>query len=213
MVRSNSARPNSRSSRRICWLTLDRFHLVGHSLGAVVATATAGLHPGMVLSLTAHAGWIKADARMVFQFELWKRLALTDPAALARLLLLTAMGKDTLHAWGVAEFEQMAAAFTGLLEGAGEGVARQAAANMTLDIAEFLPSVSAPTLIIASGDDRVLPPPHQHDLADRIPHARLLRVPGGHGLPGRDPCPDPGRRDIVRGAKSGHRGGVLRCSG
>ncbi|WP_346173117.1 alpha/beta hydrolase [Streptomyces cuspidosporus] len=194
-------------------MTLDRFHLVGHSLGAVVATATAGLHPGMVLSLTAHAGWIKADARMVFQFELWKRLALTDPAALARLLLLTAMGKDTLHAWGVAEFEQMAAAFTGLLEGAGEGVARQAAANMTLDIAEFLPSVSAPTLIIASGDDRVLPPPHQHDLADRIPHARLLRVPGGHGLPGRDPCPDPGRRDIVRGAKSGHRGGVLRCSG
>jgi pimeloyl-ACP methyl ester carboxylesterase len=167
---------------------LDRFHLVGHSLGAVVAVATAGLHPGMVRSLTAHAPWIKADARMVFQFELWKRLALSDPAALARLLILTATGKDTLQSWGPAEFEQTAAAFTGLLDGAGEGVARQAGANTTLDIAEFLPRVTAPTLIVASGDDRIVPPRHQHELADRIPQATLLRVPGGHGLPAENPA-------------------------
>ncbi|GAA4609458.1 alpha/beta hydrolase [Actinoallomurus liliacearum] len=167
---------------------LEDFHLVGHSLGAVVATATAGLHPDLVRSLTAHAGWVKADPQMVFQFELWKRLALEDPAAMARLLLLTAIGKETLRTWGQAEFEQAAAAFTDLLDGARAGVARQAEANMTIDVTEFLPHIAAPTLIISSADDRIVPPYHQQDLADRIPQATLLRVPAGHGLPAENPA-------------------------
>lgn len=167
---------------------LDHFHLVGHSLGAVVATATAGLHPGLVRSLTAHAGWVKPDAQMAFQFELWQRLVLTDPAAMARVLLLTAMGEDTLRAWDRAGFEQATAAFTAALDGARDGVARQAAANTTIDITEFLPNVTAPTLILSSADDRIVPPHHQHELADRIPRATLRRVPGGHGLPAENPA-------------------------
>ena len=166
---------------------LDSFHLIGHSLGAVVATATASLHPDMVRSLTAHAGWIKPDPQMVFQFELWKQLVLTDPAAMARVLLLTAMGKDTLHAWDRTGFEQAAEAFTDLLDGAKDGFARQSEADMTIDITDFLPNVTAPTLIISSADDRIVPPHHQYELAERIPHATLLRVPGGHGLPAENP--------------------------
>lgn len=53
--------------------------------------------PDRVRSLTAHAGWISADPRMAFQFELWKRLVFVDPAAIAQLLLLTAMGRETLE--------------------------------------------------------------------------------------------------------------------
>ncbi|WP_035909149.1 MULTISPECIES: hypothetical protein [Frankia] len=34
---------------------------------------------------------------MAFQFELWKRLVFVDPAAIAQLLLLTAMGRETLE--------------------------------------------------------------------------------------------------------------------
>jgi pimeloyl-ACP methyl ester carboxylesterase len=167
---------------------LDRFHLVGHSLGAVVATATAGLHPDRVRSLTAHAGWVTPDPQMVFQFELWQQLVLTDPAAMARVLLLTAMGKDTLRAWDRTGFEQATAAFADLLDGARDGFARQSEADMTINIAEFLPNVTAPTLIVSSADDRIVPPRHQQELADRIPHATLLRLPGGHGLPAENPA-------------------------
>ncbi|MEH6374037.1 alpha/beta hydrolase [Streptomyces sp. KLMMK] len=166
---------------------LEHFHLVGHSLGAVVATATAGLHPGMVDSLTAHAGWVRTDARMACQFELWSRLVRTDPAALARMLLLTAMGKDTLRAWDRTTFAQAAAALTDMLDADRDGVARQSEADMGIDITGLLPDVTAPTLIISSADDRIVYPHHQHELADGIPHARVLRVPGGHGLPAENP--------------------------
>ncbi|WP_077194386.1 alpha/beta fold hydrolase [Streptomyces lydicus] len=166
---------------------LDRFHVVGHSLGAVVATATAALHPDLVNSLTAHAGWVRSDPQMVFQFELWQHLARTDPAAMARMMLLTAMGKETLRAWDRTTFEQVAAAVTELLDGARDGLARQSAANAGVDLTGLLPHVTAPTLVISSADDRIVPPHHQHELVDRIPHARLLRVPGGHGLPAENP--------------------------
>ncbi|MFH7335931.1 alpha/beta fold hydrolase [Streptomyces sp. KHY 26] len=167
---------------------LDSFHLAGHSLGAVVATATAALHPARVDSLTAHGGWSRADARMVFQFRLWQRLALTDPAALARLLLLTAMGKNTLRGWDEAAFEQTAAGFAEQLGSSRDGFARQAQADAAFDLTELLPRVTAPTLIISSADDRVVPPHHQHEMADRIPRARLVRVPGGHALPAENPA-------------------------
>jgi pimeloyl-ACP methyl ester carboxylesterase len=166
---------------------IGRFHLVGHSLGAVVATATAALHPDLVRSLTAHAGWIRADSRMVFQFELWKRLVLIDPAAVARVLLLTAIGQETLRSWDQSGFEQAADAFTMMLAGATDGFARQCEADMTIDLTELLPGVTAPALIVSSTDDRIVPPYHQQDLAGRIPQATLMSVPGGHGLPAENP--------------------------
>ncbi|MBO1334185.1 alpha/beta fold hydrolase [Streptomyces sp. VRA16 Mangrove soil] len=166
---------------------LDRFHVVGHSLGAVVATATAALHPGLVNSLTAHAGWVKADAYMRYQFDHWQHLAATDPAALARTIILFALGKDTLRDWDDATFDEVTAALTEQLTTGADGFARQSAADAAVDLTDLLPRITAPTLLISSADDRMVPPHHQHDLAERIPHARLLRVPGGHGLPAENP--------------------------
>jgi pimeloyl-ACP methyl ester carboxylesterase len=167
---------------------LDRFHLFGHSLGAVAAIATAGQHPDLVRSLMVHAGWIRADARMRFQFGLWIQMARTDPAAAARLLLLSAMGMDTLRAWGETQFEQAAHAFTEVLAGARDGFARQSEADAAIDVSDFLPRVTAPTVVISSADDRMVPPYHQRALAESIPGATLLRVPGGHGLPSENPA-------------------------
>ena len=46
----------------------------------------------------------------------------------------------------------------------------------------------APTLVLASADDQVIPPRHQRELADAIAGAEYLEVPGGHGLPFEDPA-------------------------
>ncbi|MFF0740437.1 alpha/beta fold hydrolase [Streptomyces sp. NPDC004111] len=166
---------------------LPRFHLVGHSLGAVVATAGAALHPDLVTSLTAHAGWVRTDAHMAFQFDLWRQLGSTDPNALARLILLTALGKDTLRGWDAETFAQAAAGFAELITGSVDGFVRQTETDAAVDLSDLLPDVTAPTLLLSSADDRLVPPHHQLELAERIPHARLLRVPGGHGLPGENP--------------------------
>ncbi|MYT71434.1 MULTISPECIES: alpha/beta hydrolase [unclassified Streptomyces] len=166
---------------------LDRFHVVGHSLGAVVATAAAALHPDAVTSLTAHAGWVRTDAHMAFQFDLWRQLAGTDPDGLSRLILLTALGKDTLRGWDEETFAQAAAGFAEMITGALDGFVRQTATDTAVDLTALLPDITAPTLLLSSADDRLVPPHHQQELAERIPHARLLRVPGGHGLPGENP--------------------------
>ncbi|MBB2748617.1 UNVERIFIED_ORG: pimeloyl-ACP methyl ester carboxylesterase [Microbispora rosea subsp. rosea] len=167
---------------------LEQFHLVGHSLGAVVALAAAGTRPEKVLSLTAHAGWARTDPWMAFQMDLWIRLVRTDRELLARLLQVTAMGDATLRARSPEDFEQATAAFTASLDGTEEGFARQALADISVDITELLPRVSAPTLIVSSADDRIVPPHHQRGLRRLIPHADLVTVPGGHGLPFEDPA-------------------------
>ncbi|MFG1820945.1 alpha/beta fold hydrolase [Microbispora bryophytorum] len=167
---------------------LERFHLAGHSLDAVVALAAAGTRPEKVLSLTAHAGWAKTYPWMAFQMDLWIRLVRTDRELLARLLQFTAMGDATLRARSAEEFEQAATAFTAMLGGAEDGFARQAHADIAVDITELLPRVTAPTLIVSSADDRIVPPHHQRELARLIPHAGLVTVPGGHGLPFEDPA-------------------------
>ncbi|MCP2261505.1 Pimeloyl-ACP methyl ester carboxylesterase [Streptoalloteichus tenebrarius] len=166
---------------------LTDFHLAGHSLGAVVATAAAAARPDRVRSLVVHAGWARTDAWMRHQFDLWLRLARADHELLARLLQVTAMGDDTLRARSDADFAAATAGFTASLDGATSGFIRQTEADIAVDITSALPRITAPTLVVASADDRIVPPHHQRELADLIPGAALVEVPGGHGLPFENP--------------------------
>jgi 3-oxoadipate enol-lactonase len=53
----------------------------------------------------------------------------------------------------------------------------------TLDLTPDLGGITAPSLVIGGEHDRVFPPEHSRAIADAIPNARLVIVPGtGHGL-------------------------------
>ncbi|MCC3775969.1 alpha/beta fold hydrolase [Streptomyces sp. UNOB3_S3] len=164
---------------------LERFHLAGHSVGAVVATAVAARHPDAVTSLVLHAGWVRTTAREKFMFDLWARLLRTDPDLLARQLILTAMGPGLLGALDEAGFAEMAAGFTAMLD---ERVLGQIELDSRVDLRDAVCRVTAPTLVVASADDQVVPPHHQRELAAAIDGAEYLQVPGGHGLPFEDPA-------------------------
>jgi pimeloyl-ACP methyl ester carboxylesterase len=43
-----------------------------------------------------------------------------------------------------------------------------------------LPAAPAPTLVLHSDQDRVVPVENAHMLADRLPHAKLRILSGGH---------------------------------
>jgi pimeloyl-ACP methyl ester carboxylesterase len=73
---------------------LDRFHLVGHSLGSAVATHLAGTHPSRVRSLFLHAGWVKTDVKMDAEFRYWLDLLEHGTEAFARMLPLMAFGPN-----------------------------------------------------------------------------------------------------------------------
>ncbi|RFU43610.1 alpha/beta hydrolase [Actinomadura logoneensis] len=166
---------------------LDRFHIAGHSLGGTVATAVAGTAPDRVLSLTPHAAWAKTDPWMAFQFDLWARLTRLDPELQARLLQFTAMGDATLRARTEADFEAATAGFTQAIRAVSDGYLRQIETDLTVDITALLPRITAPTVVISSADDRIVPPHHQRFMVEAIQGARLVEVPGGHGLPFENP--------------------------
>lgn len=71
--------------------------------------------------------------------------------------------------------------------GAEEGKRRQLAARAAHDCYDRLHLVKAPTLVIAGDRDGQAPAEYVRKLADAIPGARYVMVPGPHGLLGETP--------------------------
>ncbi|MEV0599847.1 alpha/beta hydrolase [Streptomyces sp. NPDC050315] len=164
---------------------LEHYHLVGHSLGASVAAAAAAHAPERVSSLVVHAGWARTDSWMAFQFDLWLRMLRTEPDLLARLIQLTAMSPQALRLSSAPQLEESAKGFSQLFD--ATGMARQIEVDLQLDITDRLHRISSPTLVIAGTHDVIVPPHHQSELAELIPHAQLVTLDCGHGLPFEDP--------------------------
>ena len=55
-----------------------------------------------------------------------------------------------------------------------EGIVRQVSAILSFDACDRLPSIRAPTLVLAGKRDRYIPPENAEIMAKRIPGARLV---------------------------------------
>lgn len=161
------------------------WHLVGHSLGAVIAAAVAVDRPEQARSLLLHAGWITTGPREALMFDLWSRLLAIDAELLARQLILEAMSPALLRAASAVELDEMVAGFTAMLD---SRIAAQIELDARIDVASAVSGIQAPTLVLASVDDRIIPPAHQQALTKAIPNARYRELAGGHGLPFEDPA-------------------------
>ncbi|MFE4517089.1 alpha/beta fold hydrolase [Kitasatospora sp. NPDC056783] len=164
---------------------LDDFALVGHSLGACVAAAAAAASGRHVRSLVLHAGWARSDPRMALQFGLWRDLVTADSELLARLVLLTAYATDDSPFRNTEALDAEVSAFAALFR--PEGMSRQLHLGRRVDIEHLLPRVTAPTLVISGEGDAIVPPAHQDRMAELIPRADVVRVPGGHAFPFESP--------------------------
>ncbi len=181
-------------------LGLDRVHLVGVSMGGMVAQDMALEHPARVASLALlstspsnsfdpklapadpaffqelAAGWRAMGFWSVFQ-RLWSRplasrmtetflLFLPDPSEQDRKEMRQLIDRLLSHAPHNPRSAQ------------GLAIAARPSAI------DRLPEIAAPTLVIHGDADGMFPLPHGEALAERIPGARLVIVPGlGHGLP------------------------------
>ncbi|MEJ8475072.1 alpha/beta fold hydrolase [Roseibium algae] len=160
---------------------IQRFALVGFSLGAAVAAHIAAAHSERISALVLISGFAKPDPRLKVQFELWRDLIRSDREAMARLVLLTGFSPDGLSSWG---FEGVEQAVRNMVETQNwDGMSRQTEVDLALDVDDALKRIEAPTLVVGGSHDHMVPPAHAKSLAASISGASYLELPTGHLAP------------------------------
>lgn len=163
-----------------------RFHVVGDSLGAVIATQLAASHPHTVESLLLLNGWARTDLRMQAEFALWDSLLAVDPGLFARYLPLIAFGPgwwDSLTSRALAETVRLLASVI-----PADDMRRQLAVDREVDVRPLLGDITAPTTVVASRHDRLIPCSQARELVAGIDGARLWVIDTGHGSVIEDPA-------------------------
>jgi 3-oxoadipate enol-lactonase len=177
-------------------LDVARAHVVGVSMGGMIAQELTLRHPGRVRSLVLACTYPEPDANAerqrqfsVTQFggsvsangEVRIDLSALDPMRLFQHLLPTVFNQSFIDR----DLAKLLPLFTGALEYgfSMEALLGQVEAVMGHRTTDRLHQIAVPTLVITGDADRLIPPANSDILAENIPGARLVKVPGGsHGF-------------------------------
>jgi pimeloyl-ACP methyl ester carboxylesterase len=171
-------------------LGIEQAHLVGMSMGGMIAQGVAAREPGRVLSLTSIMSTTGAPRVGRPAPSTWLRLAAPpartrDAQAKAVVGMMRHVGS---HGFPFEEEAVRAVALEAFDRSGGpgaDGVARQLAAIMKSgDRSAEVARIVAPTLVIHGDRDRMVNPSGGRATAKAIPGARLQVIAGmGHDLP------------------------------
>jgi pimeloyl-ACP methyl ester carboxylesterase len=160
-------------------LGIERCHLVGHSLGALIAAAYASRHPDWILSLTlasAAAGHGRLDAKMRAT-KLRERLDDLDaygPAGMAERRAPRLVGPD-------ASPDALARVQAVMAKVRPEGYSRAARMLSEGDIFSDLAMIDRPSFVMCGTRDRVTPEDSNRAIAKALPRGQFAPLPGlGH---------------------------------
>jgi 3-oxoadipate enol-lactonase len=151
-------------------LRASRFHLVGLSMGGRIARNVALHHRAWLRSLTlanTSPGFDALSADQVRRFVSERKSRTAE--SLWRLLA----PKPRQEA-----YDALLASFNALHQ---ESYFKTIEASVAQDRAAALEEIRVPTLVITGTEDQVYPPAMAHDMARRIPGAKLVEIEGaGH---------------------------------
>lgn len=170
-------------------LELPRAHVVGASMGGMIAQIVAAKHPQRVDSLTLIMSTSGNPRLPGPRLELQLRLVRPPPGHDREALIRHSM--QTWRLIGSPQFPPDEKTLRAKVERSYDrssyrhGLARQTLAIIASGSrVPLLRRITAPTLVIHGAEDPLVPVAAGHDLAQHIPGARLTVIPGmGHDLP------------------------------
>ncbi|MDQ8705880.1 alpha/beta hydrolase [Streptomyces sp. LHD-70] len=160
---------------------LERFAIVGYSLGGAVAVRAAARHPGRVTGLVLTATFARPDARLRLDAEVWRDLyAAGQHESLAKFMLPKALSPAALAALTPHE---LAAALAGARETLPAGTAEHTDLVTRVDVRDDLGTVARlgiPSLVISTAADLLVRPEHHREVAALLPGAGFAELDSGH---------------------------------
>jgi 3-oxoadipate enol-lactonase len=156
-------------------------HVVGLSMGGAIAQELALLFPEWVRSLTLVSTFARPDARLAAVLEAWRTIyPILGPGDFAR------QSWPWLFSWRFFERPTNLRNLQRYAENAphpqeSDAFARQAVVTLDQDRRDRLAALRIPALVIMGAEDALVPPYLGRELAESIPGARYVELPGvGH---------------------------------
>jgi len=160
-----------------------RVHLLGYSLGAVVAVQTAARADIALASLTLVSGWARTDVHQRLRIEAWRRLGAASPEAMPDLLLTSAHSAIYLRQLHDYQLRELQARYRDRRDARKENEL-----NLRVDVRDETAAITVPTLIVGGALDAMVGAHHSRELFGAIADARYLEIPAGHAIPAERPA-------------------------
>ncbi|MEY7970878.1 alpha/beta fold hydrolase [Saccharomonospora xinjiangensis] len=156
---------------------VERFTVLGYSLGTAVAVRVATRHPERVTSLILTAGFARLDNRTRLGVEVWRHLLDGDPRALARFVLHAASDPVRLDALTPGTID---AAVEDIAASVPPGTADHVDLAASVDTRAELARITVSTLVVVPTRDQLISPALGRELALGIPGSQLVEIDCGH---------------------------------
>ncbi|MDX7985870.1 alpha/beta hydrolase [Xenorhabdus sp. 12] len=158
-------------------------HLVGTSLGAVVAAVVAAKQPSSINKLILTAAWASNDdTRFNFLLKTWYELELQNKRMATAFALSHAFSPQKLSEFSHETIDM-------ICNKESKGIAERIKIGLSVNIMEYLVKIKSPTLVIGLTYDTLIPAYMVKEVSSLIPNSLYDEIESGHAVQIENPLP------------------------